>query len=65
MEGLLGTGEDYANKTMSSSIREAMGKEAINKENKDLSAQGKMQAMKMISSTVGAAASIGLMVAML
>jgi hypothetical protein len=61
--GLLEVGEGYKNAAISGDIREAADKEKIGKANADLQAQGIEQTNSMVSSGVGAAASIGLMIA--
>jgi hypothetical protein len=64
MSGLIATGEDYQSKAMSGFIRESAEEQKIDEENKNLAAQQQQQTIGMVSSGVGAAASIGLMIAM-
>ena len=63
MKGLIDVGEDYLNAATSGEIRTAGEQERINQENAKLKNQGQEQGASMASSGVGAAASIGLMIA--
>lgn len=65
MDGLLSTGEAYKNKALSGFIRESADEQRINQENKDLAAQKQTQTVGMVTSGIGAVASIALMIASL
>ena len=64
MSGLIQTGEDYKNKALSGFIRQSAEQQRIDQSNADREAQQKAQTVSMITSGIGAAASIGLMIAM-
>lgn len=63
MSGLIATGEAYKDKALSGFIRQSAEQQKIDEENANLEAQQKQQTISMVSSGIGAAASIGLMIA--